>query len=390
MLKLIRNIHVYSPEDMGVKDVLIAANKICRISDEIKIESNIEIEVIDGSDKLLFPGFIDSHVHILGGGGEGGFKTRTPEIMLSDITTGGVTTVIGTLGTDGTTRSMASLLAKANALEEEGITTFVNTGSYQIPVKTLTESITDDLILIDKIIGVGELAISDHRSSQPTFDELAKIAAQARVGGMLSGKAGTINVHMGDSKRMLDLIEEIVEKTEIPKKHFIPTHMNRNPYLFEKSIEYASKGGYVDYTTSTVPLFIEEGEVPAYHTLKLLIDKGVDTSVVTFTSDGQGSLPGFDEDGNMSRIDVGKVTSLYESVRDSIIKDKVDIAKAIAVITENPAKIYGLSAKGKIAEGKDADLVIVDKSSLEIETVIAKGQIMIKDKAILVKGTFEK
>ena len=257
-------------------------------------------------------------------------------------------------------------------------------------MKTLTESITDDLILIDKIIGVGELAISDHRSSQPTFDELAKIAAQARVGGMLSGKAGTINVHMGDSKRMLDLIEEIVEKTEIPKKHFIPTHMNRNPYLFEKSIEYASKGGYVDYTTSTVPLFIEEGEVPAYHTLKLLIDKGVDTSVVTFTSDGQGSLPGFDEDGNMSRIDVGKVTSLYESVRDSIIKDKVDIAKAIAVITENPAKIYGLSAKGKIAEGKDADLVIADKSSLEIETVIAKGQIMIKDKAILVKGTFEK
>lgn len=390
MLKLIRNVNVYAPENLGIKDVLIASDKICKIADEIKLESNVEIEIIDGTDKLLFPGFIDSHVHILGGGGEGGFKTRTPEIMLTDITTGGVTTVVGTLGTDGTTRNMASLLAKANGLEEEGITTYIYTGSYQIPVKTLTKSIMDDLILIDKIVGVGELAVSDHRSSQPTFNELAKIAAETRVGAMLSGKVGIVNVHMGDSKRMLDLIEEIIEKTEIPKKHFVPTHMNRNPYLFEKSLEYASKGGYVDYTTSTVPLFIEEGEVPAYHTLKLLLDKGIDTSVVTFTSDGQGSLPGFDENGNMSRIDVGKVTSLYDSVKDAIVKDEIDISLAIAVITSNPARIYGLKTKGNIEQGKDADLVLVDKTSYEIDTVIAKGQIMIKDKEIKIKGTFER
>ena len=212
MLKLIKNVNVYAPENLGIKDVLIASDKICKISDEIKFESNVDVEIIDGTDKLLFPGFIDSHVHILGGGGEGGFKTRTPEIMLTDITTGGVTTVVGTLGTDGTTRNMASLLAKANGLEEEGITTYIYTGSYQIPVKTLTNSIMDDLILIDKIVGVGELAVSDHRSSQPTFDELAKIAAQTRVGAMLSGKVGIVNVHMGDSKRMLDLIEESIEK----------------------------------------------------------------------------------------------------------------------------------------------------------------------------------
>ena len=122
---------------------------------------------------------------------------------------------------------------------------------------TLTGSILDDLVLIDKIVGVGEIAVSDHRSSQPTFDELARIAAAARVGGMLSGKAGIVNVHMGDGERMLSLIERILAETEIPAKHFVPTHVNRNNQLFAAAIVYAKQddgtGRYIDLTTSSVP-----------------------------------------------------------------------------------------------------------------------------------------
>jgi beta-aspartyl-dipeptidase (metallo-type) len=389
MLKLIKNIEIYSPKFIGKKDVLIASDKIFRIEENVTIDASFDILEIDGSGKLLFPGFIDSHVHILGGGGEGGFKTRTPEIMLSDITKAGVTTVIGTLGTDGTTRTMASLLAKANALEEEGISTFINTGSYQIPVKALTNSITEDILLIDKIVGVGEIAIADHRSSHPTVNDLIKIASEARVGGMLSGKVGVVNIHMGDSKSMMSLIERVIEESDIPKKHFLPTHMNRNPYLFEKSIEYAIGGGFVDYTTSTVPLFIEEGEVAAYRTLKHLMDKGVDMSLVTFSSDGQGSLPIFDEKGEMRGIDIGKVSSLYEAVKDAVLKENIDIEIAISTITSNPAKIYGLKGKGKVLEGMDADLVIVSKEDMKIDKVIAKGKIMVDGEKIVIKGTFE-
>lgn len=386
-MKLIKNVQLYDPECKGIKDVLIAGEKIIKIDDEINI-SGIELEIIDGSDKFMFPGFIDSHVHICGGGGEAGFASRTPEIMLTDITKGGVTSIIGTLGTDGTTRTMTNLLAKAKGLEEEGISTYVNTGCYKIPVKTLSGSITDDIILFDKIIGVGEVAISDHRSSQPTFEEISKLVAEARLGGMLSGKAGTVNIHMGDSKRMIDLIEEVLLKTEIPMKHFVPTHMNRNPYLFDKSIEYCLKGGFVDYTTSTVPLFIEEGEVPAYHTLKILKENGCDLQNVTFSSDGQGSLPMFDANGNNCGVDVGKVTSLYESVKDAILIDSIDIQEAIQVITSNPSRIYKLKNKGYIKEGYDADCVLVDEN-YDIDTVIALGKFMIKDKKVIVKGTFE-
>lgn len=224
--------------------MLLVHNKIGYIRDSIELPdlSFADIEVIEAEGKIAVPGFIDSHVHIIGGGGEGSYKTRTPEIQLTDATLSGITTLVGVIGTDGTTRTMASLIAKARALEEEGITCYVQTGSYQVPVKTLTGKIEDDLILIDKIIGVGEIAIADHRSSQPTVEEMAKIASAARVGGMLSGKAGIVNVHVGDSYDHLKLLEDIAENTDIPIKQFYPTHINRNPHLFEAGIRYAKKG----------------------------------------------------------------------------------------------------------------------------------------------------
>jgi len=390
MLKLIRNGEVYSPSYIGKKDILITGEKIGYIADKIKVPSNfVDIEIIDAEDKLVVPGFIDSHVHIVGGGGEGGFKTRTPEIQLTDITKGGVTTVIGVLGTDGTTRTMTNLLAKARGLEEEGITCFVLTGSYQVPVRTVTGSIQDDIVLIDKIIGVGEIALSDHRSSQPTVEDIAKIVAEARVGGILSGKAGVVNIHMGDGDRRLDFIEEIVKKTEIPITQFIPTHVGRNMELFQTAIEYGKKGGILDFTTSTTKEILEDGEMKCSKALKILLDNGVSIENITFTSDGQGSLPKFDGKGKYIGLGIGKVTSLYKEVRDAIMVEKVSIEEAIKVITSNPADILKLNRKGYIKEDMDGDIVLLDKNDLSIRTVIAKGKVMILNGAIKVKGTFE-
>ena len=363
---LIKNAKIYAPEYLGISDVLIGGGKILKIAKDLPTINEYDVEVIDGTGKLLFPGLIDGHVHILGGGGEGGAKTRTPEIMLTDIIKAGVTTVVGVLGTDGCTRTMSNLLAKAKGLEEEGITTYVYSGSYQVPVRTVTGSIMDDVILLEKVIGCGEIAISDHRSSQPTKEEFAKIVADTRVGGVLSAKAGLVNIHMGDGKEKLGYLKHVLDHSMIPPTQMLPTHINRSLTLMQDGIDYAKNyGGYIDLTTSSDPNFLDPDEVKASTGLKMALDAGVDAEHITFSSDGQGSLPVFAADGTFSGLGVGKVMSMYREMRD-------------AVLTE-----------GIALENADADLVLAEEATLELLSVFAKGVLMIHEKEVLVKGTFE-
>ena len=386
---LLKNADIYAPAPAGRGDILVAGGRIVRIEPDVRIPESY-CEAFDAEGLIAVPGFIDGHVHITGGGGEGGYATRTPELLLSDAIPGGVTTVVGCLGTDGVTRSLAGLLAKARGLDEEGVTTFMYTGYYAVPVRTLTGSIEQDLLFIDKVIGVGEVALSDHRSTQPTFEEFARIAAEARRGGILSGKAGMVNVHMGDGRRGLSLLWRILDETEIPATQILPTHINRNPTLFQEGIAYAKAGGLVDLTTSTVPAFLEEGEVPCSRGLCAMLEAGVDAAHITFTSDGQGSLPVFDEQGRLRRLEVGRVTSLFAGVRNAVLQERVPLATALQVITANPARILKLRGKGHLASGADADIVLLEAKTLEIQGVIARGRWLMKDREALVKGTFER
>lgn len=386
-LKIIKNAEVYTPEYFGKKDILIAADKIAYIGTDIQI--NKDVKTIDAAGKILIPGLIDNHVHILGGGGEGGYQNRTPEIVLTDITTAGITTVVGCIGTDGVTRTLSNLVAKAKALDEEGISCFCYTGSYHIPLRTLMGSIQEDIIFIDKIIGVGEVALSDHRSSQPTVNEIAKIAADARIGGILAQKAGLVVVHMGSGKSQLKIIEEIVERTEIPPTQFLPTHVGRDPKLFKNAIRFAKMGGHIDLTTSTPKMIKPDKLTKTSTAFKKLLEAGVPVENISFSSDGQGSLPKFNERGEFIGLKVGSIKTLFDAFRDVVLEEKIPLEKALQVVTSNPAKFLKFGNKGSIQVGKDADIVLLDKDELNVNTVIAKGQIMIEDKKVLVKGTFE-
>lgn len=390
MISIIKGGKIYAPNYLGVKDILIVGDKIGGIYDELSIENKLlDIEIIDGKNKLIFPGFIDCHVHIIGAGGEAGYNTRTPEISLSSLIEAGITTVVGCIGTDGVCRSRKALIAKVKALRQDGISAYCLTGSYDVPVKTVTGLIKEDIMLIEEIIGVGEIALSDNRSSQPSFDSFANLVAQSRVGGLLSNKAGIVNIHLGEGGRGLDYVFDLIDKTEIPATQLLPTHINRNGKLFEQGLEYVKKGGFIDLTTSCDLNNLSEGELRAGEGLRKYIDKKLPIEHITFSSDGNGSMPEFDDKEKLIGYKVCSVSTLYREVKFAIEEGKIPIEDAIKVVTSNIAKVLKFENKGTIEYGKDADLVMVDENSLDIDMVIAKGRKMMENGAVIVKGFFD-
>jgi len=388
MITLLHQGNVFAPEPLGKKDILILGNKIGAIAEpkQLKIEGT-EVYTVDASEKIIVPGFIDSHVHIIGGGGEGGPATRAPEITVEDIISSGVTTVIGCLGTDGITRHMESLLAKARGLEKEGITTYIFSGSYEIPVQTITGSIRSDLVIIDKIIGAGEIAISDHRSSQPTFEEISRLAAECRVGGMLGGKAGKLHLHLGDGQRRLEMLFRLIKETEIPSTQVIPTHVNRNRQLLEEAIEFVLSGGYMDLTAGIGMDSQDKMGVSTEESILLCLEKQAPLSHITISSDSNGSIPVFDEQGKLLSLTIATQKDLLEKFRTLVQKDILSLQDSVRLFSTNSAHFYNLNQKGEIKAGKDADLLLFDKDQ-NLTDCFALGRRMLAEGKLMAKGTF--
>ncbi|MBI2880371.1 MAG: beta-aspartyl-peptidase [Candidatus Tectomicrobia bacterium] len=371
---------------MGRADVLIAGDRIARIAPDLSNWCALpDVEVSDLEGKILAPGFIDLHVHILGGGGGGGFTTRGPELFLSEITSAGTTTVVGVIGTDGVTRDLTALLAKAHALQSEGITTYIWSGAYFYPPPTLTGAVWRDLVLVDKVLGVGEVAISDVRSTEPTPQELTRLAAEVRMGGRIAGKPGLLHLHVGPGKAGLKPLFEVCERSEVPIAQLFPTHLNRSRVLLEEAAAFAKAGGNIDLTASFTPARGLPASVPAAEALACLRKEGVPLERVTLSTDGNGifTLPGARD------FIRWPLSALHEQLRAAVVERNLPLSSALATVTENPAKVLGLHPdKGSLVAGADADLVVFHKD-LRIDAVYARGRKMVEGGKAVVFGRFE-
>jgi len=308
-------------------------------------------------------------VHATGGGGELGPNSRVSEGKLSEIIDAGITTVCGLLGTDSLSRSEENLLTKLTSLEVDGLTTYMWSGAYHVPTPSLTGSTIRDMMLINKVIGLGEIAVSDQRSSVPSFDELARLISDARVGGMLSGKAGKVQFHMGSGKKKLYPLFDIVENTDIPITQIYPTHMSgRGQELLDQGKLWVSQGGYIDFTADGIN---------GTHTLNAIIyfSKSYDyLTRVTVSSDSYGSLPKFDSGGNVIGYDYGRPDVLIKTFKNLVLNYNWTIDKAVQFYTINPAKYLSFKKKGELKVGNDPDIVVLNKDNLNIEYVIGKGK----------------
>ena len=386
MIHRLNNVEIFSPKPLGKCHLLVAAGKIVALSKEvIEIDQNLLASDIDFAGKRLVPGLIDGHAHITGGGGEAGFKTKVPAVELSQYTKAGVTSVIGLLGTDDVTRNTSSVIAQVYALREQGISAWCYTGGYHIPLTTLTDSVLKDMVHIEPIIGVGELAISDHRSSQPTLNEIARIAGDVHVAGIMTGKAGILHFHLGDGSRGLDLLEKIMDETEIPPRVLNPTHCNRNIPLFEQACELTKRGINIDVTA--FPPNESDTEYSAAESYRRYTAGGFDKQKFTISSDGGGCLPHFNEQGELLHLDYGKCTLLSDCIKE-LLDEGHELEDVIAPFTSNVAALLRLNNKGQIKVGHDADLVILDKDNT-IESVMALGQWHQKNHKTVKYGCFE-
>ena len=379
---LIKNANIYAPAHLGKKDILVCGEKIEYMADSIDVPT-VPCKVIDAAGKSMIPGLIDQHVHITGGGGEGSFHTRAPEMQLSEMIENGLTTVVGLLGTDGITRNVENVYAKAMALCEEGVSAYILTGAYDYPSPTITGSIEKDLTFIHNVLGL-KLAISDHRAPNISTQDLIQIASKMRVHGMLSGKPGFVALHMGDAKSGLVPVAEAVEFTAIPIKIFRPTHVNRNPRLLEQGYEFLTLGGYVDFTCG-----FEEEKSPA-KCIKTAMERRLPLEHITISSDGHGSWSTYDENGNLMEMGVAGMDALYQELKRMVELYEIPMEQALTFVTSNVAEGLGLEGKkGCIKTGADADLVLLD-DEFGIHTVVARGQVMLEAGALLKKGTYEK
>ena len=379
--KLIRGGEVYAPEHVGAKDVLMAGERIVSIKEDLEVPRSLGVQVMDASGCKVVPGLIDPHVHVLGGGGEGGPATRVPPISLTDVTLAGVTTVVGVLGTDNVTKSAEALLAKTKALRLEGVSAYMYTGSFHYPPSTLTGSVKRDVALIDEVIGV-KTAVSDHRDSQMSVQELARLSSDARFGGMLGGKTGIVHVHLGDGPDRLEPVNEVIRRGNIPISQFLPTHVNRSQELLEQGMDLVKRRGAIDLNPG-------EDDAGTLSDVETLRDGGIDLTRVTFSSDGNGTLCRFSEEGELVGYGVGKVSTLMDALRAIVESRTLPLTEALRLFSGNAADVLGLHGKGRIGEGMDADILVLD-GDLNVSKVFARGRLMVDEGRAVVKGTFER
>ncbi len=376
---LVKGGEIFAPEPVGQIDLLLSPEKILLMRKNIPAFPDYETEVMDCSGLMVCPAFVDQHVHMTGGGGEEGPQSRVPEMGLTELTGAGIGTAAGLLGADGITRSVASLLAKARALELDGISTVIYTGSYGLPTDTLTGKVLHDIAFVDKVVGAGEVAISDYRSSHPSLEMLRELAWEVKLGGMIGGKAGILHLHVGDGKKGLGPLTELIEESNFPMSMFVPTHLNRNKQLFEDARRFGRKGGYIDLTAGETD---QTG-----HTLpeatRLLLEGGVKPEQITFSSDAGGSNPQ-SSDGR------GHAYSLYHDVVSCVREKGIPIPTALQMVTKNPAsrlKLY--PKKGALAPGSDADILVLKKEDFSIVHLVLGGKVAIKNGVFLMKGKYE-
>jgi beta-aspartyl-dipeptidase (metallo-type) len=386
---MLRNGRVFDPEDIGTADLFIAGGRIIQVGKDLPTPPDGlgPYEEANLQGKRVVPGLVDSHVHITGGGGNESYASRIPDVQVSDLTLAGITTVVSCLGVDPIAKTLDSMLMKAYGLEEEGITTYIYSGSFVFGQPTFFGDLRRDIALIDKMLGI-KIAIAEARGSHPTVEEFARLASAAYSGGLLSNKPGCLNIHLGQKDEdPYPLIDAALERSGVPPNRFVLTHVNYTHELLEGALEFIDRGTYLNVDSILTPDLRVTRAVEPHLAIKRLLDAGAPIDRVGMSSDANASVPKLERDWSRGPFRISFDTMLDE-VR-FMLDAGISFVDALKTVTATPAQMLGLERrKGYLRPGMDADIVTLD-DDVRVRDVWARGVQHVRDGIAVVRGMYE-
>ena len=181
----------------------------------------------------------------------------------------------------------------------------------------------------------------------------------------------------------------MLERTGLPIAQLLPSHVNQTDAYMADAIVWAKRGGCVDVGANYSPENNFSRATPPARAITHLLEAGVPLAQILLSSDGNGAPPKEEQrEGQPAVANYMPVGALHATWRRLIVDEGVPPSAALRVVTSNVADATGLRRKGRIAAGMDADLVVFD-DDWQINSVIARGQVMVDERQPVVRGMFD-
>lgn len=344
-----------------------------------EIESNDLIELDE--NKIIIPGFIDQHIHGLGGYDVIDGKVEAIEKIASELPKEGVTAFLPT-----TTTEEIEVINKSLKCINEYINKDNKDGSLVLGVHLEGPFISNDYLgaqLPEYVLKPNKENFKEFEKNSNNNIKLVTLAPEEDVDLIQYLKSKNIVVSIGHSSANYEDV-----KLAISKGVSCITHtFNGMKGIHHREIGTAGSALLFDELYCEV---ICDGIHVSNPALKLLF-KNKPTDKVILISDSvrmKNLNNGIYYDGkqkvilknNEARLEngvlVGSVLKINEAVRNIIKYTGVDFSTAIKYATINPATNLGVDhLMGSIKEGKLANLVVVDKD-INVYLTIRNGNII--------------